>query len=297
MEVNVEQFEKDPNNFIEKSIKEYIKSSPRNRFEDGGHIYDEPLVGFADGDDPIFQDYKKIIGDFHLTPREALEMHYQRTGKWSRQPAHFSVIAWILPIAYETRLSLRNETEVTSLRWHLTRLYGEELNEELARYVVALIEQAGHKAVAPACSDSFKRMQMPNGPSSNWSQRHSCYAAGLGTFSLSDGLITPRGIAMRCGTAVCDIPLIPTPRTYASHLANCLFYLDRSCRRCIERCPAGAITEQGHDKNKCRDYSAVQREIIKRQGKAESYIGTHMGCGFCQTKVPCETRIPAPKKK
>ena len=26
-------------------------------------IFDEPLVQFADGDDPIFSEYKKIIGE------------------------------------------------------------------------------------------------------------------------------------------------------------------------------------------------------------------------------------------
>src|SRR4030042_32034 len=61
--VNRELFEADAAVFLEKAIKENAARSPGNRFEsfDGGRIFDEPLVGFADGDDAIFQDYKMII--------------------------------------------------------------------------------------------------------------------------------------------------------------------------------------------------------------------------------------------
>jgi len=66
--LNREQFKQNPSLFLEKAIKEHIVGSPDNCFQalDDGPIFDEPLVGFADGDAPIFQDYKKIIGDFHL---------------------------------------------------------------------------------------------------------------------------------------------------------------------------------------------------------------------------------------
>jgi epoxyqueuosine reductase QueG len=61
----------------------------------------------------------------------------------------------------------------------------------------------------------------------------------------------------------------------------------------MERCPAGAITEQGHDKNKCRDFLLnKQKVILKELGREEGYIGRYLGCGLCQTKVPCEACIP-----
>lgn len=68
--LNRELFEANSAAFIEKAIKEYVAASPGNCFQafDGDPIFDEPLIGFADGDDAIFQDYKAIIGDFHLTP-------------------------------------------------------------------------------------------------------------------------------------------------------------------------------------------------------------------------------------
>jgi len=47
------------------------------------------------------------------------------------------------------------------------------------------------------------------GPASSWSERHAAYAAGLGTFSLNDALITPKGIAHRLGSA--DYRSYPAP--------------------------------------------------------------------------------------
>lgn len=293
--VNRTLFEEAPAAFLETAIKEYVATSPANCLESlgGGCIFDEPLVGFADGDDAIFQDYKEIIGNFHLTPREALEKHVESKGSSQEHPSALSVISFILPVTYETRLSLRKETTVPSLRWNHTRWHGQDLINELSRYVVSLLESQGYRAVAPELADFFKLKNLPNGYVSNWSQRHIAYAAGLGTFSLNDGFITPRGMAMRCGSVVTDARIPPTPRIYKDHLANCLFYSEGSCRRCAERCPAGAITELGHDKNKCVEFLFTrQKEIVKELGREDGYIGRYLGCGLCQTKVPCEARIP-----
>ena len=291
-----ELFQTNPTAFLENAIREYVSSSPSNRLEafNGDPIFDEPLVGFADGDDPIFQDYKAIIGDFHLTPREALEEHVKRTGSGEQRiPAKVSVISWVLPITYETRLSLRKETVIPSLRWNHTRWRGQGFINELAHHIVSLLEILGHQAVVPELADFYQVLNLPDGFASNWSQRHVAYAAGLGTFSLSGGFITPRGIALRCGSVICDVPLPPNPKTYENHLANCLFYTDGSCRRCIERCPADAISEDGHDRKRCGEFLLnEQKSILKELGRKEDYLGYYLGCGLCQTKVPCEAGIP-----
>ncbi len=291
-----EQFEINPSLFLEKAIKEYVVTSPGNCFPafNGDPIFDESLVGFADGDDTIFQDYKGIIGDFHLTPREALARHLQgkRSGD-EKQLQSVSVISFVLPISRGTRLSNRRESLVPSLRWNHTRWQGQDFIYELSRYVVSLLEELGYQALAPELANFYQREGLPASLVSNWSQRHIAYAAGLGTFSLSDGFITPKGIAIRCGSVVSDTALPPSPRLYKNHLANCLFYTDRSCRRCIERCPAGVISEQGHDKKRCQEFMRVdQIAILRQSGKEADYIGEYFGCGLCQTKVPCEDRIP-----
>jgi hypothetical protein len=54
--------------FIEEEIKTFTRISPRNRMPDSDNdfIFDEPLVQFAAGDDPIFLEYKTIIAPTHL---------------------------------------------------------------------------------------------------------------------------------------------------------------------------------------------------------------------------------------
>ncbi|MFC2059568.1 epoxyqueuosine reductase [Chloroflexota bacterium] len=282
--------------FLESAIKAYVVTSRGNRlpsFNDEP-IFDEPLVGFADGDDGIFEDYKTIIDKSHITPREALAMHIQSKENGSEKPQNnVSVISYILPITYETRLSLRRESLVPSLRWNHTRWQGQDFINELSSYIVCLLERLGYQAVVPDATKHFEVRDTPTGRASNWSQRHIAYAAGLGTFSLSDGLITAKGVAMRCSSVVTDAVLPPTPRTHENHLANCLFYRDGSCRRCIERCPADAISEQGHDKIRCRQFVIIEeRAILKELGREEGYIGRYLACGLCQTKVPCEAGIP-----
>ncbi len=168
----------------------------------------------------------------------------------------------------------------------------------MREHVVELLTKMGYLAAAPLKQPYFKKAYAPvneKGPYSNWSERHVAYAAGHGTFSLSDGFITERGIAHRCGSVVTDLVLPVSLRTAKNPYSNCLFYVDGSCKACIERCPAGAISEQGHDKLKCMGYL----RDIGYLPMPDTYDDdtTVAGCGLCQTKVPCEYRIPAKIEK
>lgn len=292
-----ERFKDNPSRFIERAIKQWVADDDGNRLSSFNRepIFDEPLVGFANGDDPIFEDYKSIINEYHLTPREAFREHLKERGiEGGEEPGSITVIPFVLPVTQATRQSMHQETIVPSLRWNHTRWHGQELIYELSHRLVSLLEEGGYRAFVPE-KGSFYRMFFDRDGRrvSNWSLRHFAYAAGLGTFSLNDAFITPRGIAIRLGCVVSDIALEPTPRIYKNHVANCLFHADGSCRRCMERCPAGAISEQGHDKIKCREYLFTGEAVaLKALGRDEGYMGSYHGCGLCQTKVPCEAGIP-----
>ncbi|MBT0652412.1 epoxyqueuosine reductase [Geomobilimonas luticola] len=262
---------------IGEEIRRFVAESQGNRFpDDSGPYFDEPLVGFAAAADPLFSDYKKIIGDFHLMPSELLD-------------GAATVIVWVLPVTAATRMTNRLESDWPSRKWALTRSHGETLNGTLRRHLVAHLEGLGHQAVAPQYSPAWKEFaDTPVGIASTWSERHAAYAAGLGTFSLSDGLITERGIAHRVGSVITTLTLSPTHRTAPDHRHNCLWYREGSCGICIGRCPVGAITFAGHDKPRCREfvYGAAPREVSERYGVQQT------GCGLCQTRVPCEAAVP-----
>ncbi|MHB9031434.1 MAG: 4Fe-4S binding protein [Anaerolineae bacterium] len=269
----------------------FTKSSPLNRLThlDGSPMFAEPLLAVADGFDPLFEQYKTLIGPYHLTPREVLQAAEGAQSAASAM-AELRVICWALPITRVTRLSNRREDRVPSDRWAFTRNDGEKFNEALRVQLVAWLHAAGYLAAAPILTDLYKTRTAQLKLTSAWSERHALYAAGLGTFSLTDGMITPAGMAMRCGSVVTNLPLPVTPRVQASHLANCLHYNGGVCDACIGRCPAGAISAAGHDKAKCLAYQ--DKELAPLRARLGIVIS---GCGLCQTGVPCEDRIPAVK--
>jgi len=279
--------EKDNALWLEKEIKEFAASSPLNRMPDAPEhsIFEMPLIGYAAGDDPLFETYKMVIAPTHLIPREALALALHKTP--AEVPEKLAVISWILPIALETRVSNRAEKLVPSRLWANTRWYGEKFNDALRNFVVQRLNEKGYAAAAPAIQPYFKTVSNEKGPYSNWSERHAAYAAGLGTFSLSDGFITDKGIAHRCGSVVTDMTFPLSYRGAKTAFSNCLFYADGSCKKCISRCPAGAITEQGHDKIKCQEYAYGKLRYLR-----EEYQVGNPGCGLCQTKVPCEFKNP-----
>ena len=280
-------------------VEEFTRTSPLNRLEAFGNapIFEKPIVGFADGDDPLFTQFKEVVSPEHFAPREILTKHIETLNIQSPEVTAVSVICIVLPINRETTRTNISETKGPSLRWNHTRWKGEQFANELCRYLAAQLEALGYHAVAPEISPFFKISRVPNGFVSNWSQRHAAYAAGLGTFSLNEGFITKKGIKHRCASVVTDLKLRPSFRVYAHHLANCRFYAKSTCGKCIERCPAGAISEKGHDKLKCREMIFEIQKPWLEGAHGPGYIGRYAGCGLCQTGVPCEHRIPVGKKK
>ncbi len=205
------------------------------------------------------------------------------------EPDQLTVISWILPQIEASKSDNRKQTVYPSERWARSRMYGEEVNVKLRKHVVAALDGSGFNALAPMLSPNWKWKRSENyGLASHWSERHAAYTSGLGTFGLCDGLITPQGKAMRCGSVVAHIKIPCTRRPYENHQAYCLFFSKGKCGKCIQRCPAGSITEAGHDKTKCLNYL---RERVTEYTKSQFGFETY-GCGLCQTKVPCESKIP-----
>lgn len=293
IEVEPGKFNEDPVRFITAFIESVVAESPENRLFmiDDSPIFEAPSVGFADGDDPLFYEYKeKIIGPFHMTPREVLEKSLPLSiGGNLTDTREISVICWALPVSQRTRVSNAVRDVWPSLRWAHTRYYGEQFNDGLRREVVSLLTRLGYLAVAPVLSPAWTWLtSYPGGPVSKWSERHALYVAGMGTFGLSDGFITPRGKAIRCGSVVVNLRLPTTPRPYKTHTDNCPFYTDKSCGVCIDRCPAGAITIRGHNRGLCHSYMRDHIGHIKAR-----YAVDPAGCGQCQAGVPCEFTIPS----
>lgn len=242
-------------------------------------FFDEPTVRFAAAADPWFERFHEVIGPFHWTPQEALT-------RVAPNATARTVISWCMPKTRTARESNRHERQRPSLDWARARSYGEVANEAMRKQFCRYLEEMGCVAMAPhshmSYPDAVKRL------ASNWSERHVAFVAGMGTFGLSAGLITERGIAHRLGSVVTDLALEPDPRPYG----DAPFAWCSKCGACARRCPAHAIGPDflDRDKGKCLKYAI---EHIS-PGRLEHYgwMDLPIGCGLCQTAVPCEFQRP-----
>jgi len=273
--------------WIEDIVRDFCASSANNLGNGTDEpAWGEPQVAYALGEDPLFVQVKADIGSFYWTPQEAFKLAFPEV---EIDPSELAVICYVLPQTEATRLDQRAATEVPAERWARSRFHGEEFNCALRLHLADKLTQAGYAAVAPERLDGFDYRQSERfGIASNWSERHTAWIAGLGTFGLSDGLITRVGKAVRFGSVVVKMDLEATPRPYAGHQDWCLWYAKGTCGVCMQRCPVDAINEAGHDKPKCFDYIRNVTTPYVR----DNYGTGATPCGLCQVKIPCEARSP-----
>lgn len=278
----------DPAMWLADTIREFCLTSPENSMHNGKdeRAFDDPLVGFSNGSDPLYEFLKNDIGTPFMTPVEIFERSFP--GREVRAE-ELTVISWILPQTRLTKNDNRRETTLPSERWARAKHYGDAFQKQLMAHVTDTLEKAGVLSVAPSLAPLWTLgVSERYGFASSWSERHAAYVSGLGTFGLCDGLITPVGKAMRCGSVIAQIVIPPTPRPYIDHHAWCLYYASGTCGLCIERCPAAALSERGHDKVRCMEYVfGVTKPYVRDRFGIEDH-----GCGLCQTGVPCESKNP-----
>jgi epoxyqueuosine reductase len=280
---------------ITKQIESWMNNPANNALEPGSEFpaFAKPLVGFASGEDELFYFLKTDIGpEFYWTPEEAFSSAFPDEKAGADE---LSVIAWVLPQTAHTRVAHGKAIKVPSVEWSKARHYGEKVNENLRRYVVDLFQADGYQACAPVLLPRWSRaLSDQYGFASSWSERHAAHVCGLGTFGVSDGLITAAGKAIRVGSVIVRKRFTPTPRSYKNHNEWCLFHSTGKCLACMRRCPAGAISKTGHDKAKCREYI---RNVTAVHVEKEQLGFRVNSCGLCQTKVPCESRNPQAGKQ
>ena len=263
--------------------EEYIRKSPKNYVSDdaalcqslvGMRIFNEPIFAFGCPDDEIYLKYKRrdVIGDGFLLPAQWLE-------------GAKTVVSFFLPYSQKIRRANAVDFEWPADEWLHARYEGQLLLKEFAAHLQDVFVQAGAKSVVPSYDARFKTgdaRDKSGGASerftSNWSERHAAFAAGLGTFGLSKGLITDKGTCGRFGSILTELDLPKTTRRYADVYEFC-----NKCGRCVSNCPAGAISfENGKNDLLCSDF--LDRTYAKSEPR--------YGCGKCQVAVACESGVP-----
>ena len=294
----------DNRRWIDESLSALVLDNPANKLADfgGAAIFDRPLIAVADGRDPWFERLATAVTPRHRMPIPLLKKH----AGGDADLAQVRVVCWALPFSQAVRDSNRAESEWPSRMYSLARNNGGALMHEVACRLVERLRNDGWAAAAPVTTDDYDAFRGEAHPfASTWSERHVACIAGLGQFGLTGALITPRGSFVRLGSMVTNLPLDPTPRSYEDYRAPCLRDGGRSCGLCVERCPAGAISSDGMDREACyrmrravRDrlmesYTASLRmrpaPIVKNGRRTPGYS---LGCALCQCGVPCQDRTP-----
>jgi len=249
----------------------------------GLQMYDTPITGFAAADDPLFTTEFKKDGVIHP--------EYMAPGEWL--PGAKTVISFFLPFSKAVRESNRLPLDEPyapgipqrcSAEWLHARVEGQDLINEVTDRLQELLKEAGFASVCPTTSG---RLRLITPYLSTWSERHAAYAAGLGTFGLSKGLITEKGMAGRLGSVITDAVFLPTPRPYSDPFEYCAM-----CGACMRSCPASAIDMAkgcalGKDQLLCGPYVEGGKLPLHGPRQRQRY-----GCGKCQVGVPCESGIP-----
>jgi len=268
---------------IERLLIDYVDTAAGNHAlagtslgisSEGMKIFDAPLLGFGAADDPMFAE---------LADPAVVSTTYRQPNEWL--PGARTVISYFLPFTEDVRRSNRGNGE-PSPEWMHGRIDGQAFVAEVGPFLVDRIEAAGGHALCPAVDARFEAVTDGRGDPlashsayySNWSERHTAFICGLGTFSLSRGIITKKGMTGRFGSVICDLALPPTPRAYTELEEYCIH-----CGRCVDRCPVRAISlSAGKEHAPCH-------EMLERM---KGHHAPYFGCGKCQCGVPCEAGIP-----
>lgn len=250
-------------------------------------MWERPLLGVAAGDDAYYDFLKEHIGSFHWSPAEVFSLKYGDTPDSGK----LRVLSIIFPQTKETKAMQSKAYVFPCDNWVVSRGEWEPLMQEFAMKLEAALETMGVRAAAIDLRPEFSRMESETlGIASKWSHRHSAFAAGLGTFGLSDGFISEKGMAIRMTSIIVEADLKVTPRGERGHYDWCLYYRSGICGACIRRCPIRAISEKGHDKIACFGY---EEEACAKYWPEHIMRGDYVfGCGICQSKVPCMDKRP-----
>lgn len=247
----------------------------------GLRIFQTPVLTCAKADDEKFYLLKEpsSVGKHFLLPQEWL-------------PQSKTVISIFFPFTEEVRASNARDMSRPSDEWLHGRIEGQALIDKLCLFLKSQLLKAGYRCIIPALDERFwaKTGLTHISPyrdnageaclsfTSNWSERHVAFVCGQGTFGLSRGLITRKGMAGRFGSVITDLPLSPDQRDYDGIYEYCSL-----CGACARNCPVDAISvENGKNHKQCSEFLDKMAKRFKPR----------LGCGKCQIDVPCESGRP-----
>ncbi|MDR3164085.1 MAG: hypothetical protein LBU13_00740 [Synergistaceae bacterium] len=252
----------------------------------GLRFFDSPLVGYAAADNEY---YVSLIGNDEANIDLAQPVFWIEGAR--------TVISFFFPFSEQVRKSNR-KGGAPSLEWLHARVQGQQFMQAFAECFCGRLLAEGYRTLVPQADERFWQNVLPPHAaedcrtrrqfSSNWSERHVAFGAGLGTFGLHGNLITEKGTAGRLISAVTEAEIADAHSISRSGDLPDLYANCTMCRVCAKRCPNRAISEPGRKLvSKCFQFMGTVSQEHKIRGR------TLHGCGICQVAIPCECKNPA----
>jgi len=143
----------------------------------GLKLFDAPVFAFGSADDEYFKLLQQhgAIGEHFMVPKDWL-------------PEARTVISFFLPFTDEVRKSNQKNMTWPSEGWLHARIEGQALLNKLCVSLKTYLEDNGFKSLIPAMDPRF--WSNTGGAASkakytsNWSERHTAFVCGHGTFGL-----------------------------------------------------------------------------------------------------------------
>jgi len=247
---------------IENFVKNYIKT-----YSAATHTatkWEEPLIAFADANDPLFAKLKEVADANHALPADLLD-----NAK--------TVIAYFIPFTKETTLSNSKGTRA-SKEWAIAYIETNQLIANVNEALSKMLNTCGFKAATTPPTHNFDEKKL----TSPWSNKHIAFIAGLGKFGIHHMIITEKGCCGRIGSIVTDAKIAPTKRTNNEF---CLNKTRGACSLCAEKCVFGALAINDFDRHKCYAQCLKNAQTYSELGWADV-------CGKCVANVPCSFTNP-----
>ncbi len=243
-------------------IKNYIITYQKD--EEIKSEWREPVVKFADADDPLFKELKNVVRPTHALPKEILKDAQ-------------TVIAYFIPFAKSIANS-NIEGKYSSKKWARAYLETNQLISNLNNYLKKELANDNYQVSSIPATNNFDKKSLM----SDWSHRHVAYVAGLGSFGINNMLITEKGCAGRVGTLITDVKIKPDQR---DNKESCLNKAGMNCSKCIERCVNGALNIDSFNRFKCYDL------LLENDSFHDDLALTDV-CGKCNVDLPCSFNDP-----
>lgn len=223
-----------------------------------------PLVAYSSATDPLYIELKTHVSRTHKLPEEILS-------------GAKTIISYFVP--FEKKEVLSNiKTKLSSRAWAIAYVETNRLIHDLNEYILFKLKELHYQSVNMAPTHNFDESRLI----SDWSHKHVAYIAGLGKFGLHKMLITEKGCCGRLGSLITTAEIKATKRPNHEF---CLYYTNKNCQKCVEKCVNQSLRLDSFDRHKCY-------EKCLENSKIYDYLGLADVCGKCIANIPCSFAKP-----